>query len=62
MIILLAIGTIVIGLNTYESISLAAGMKEFFGEQYYVSMVLQSVADIFLWVAIVLLGIRKMKK
>ncbi len=59
MIILLAVGTIVIGLNTYESISLAADMKEFFGNQYYVAMVLQNLADIFLWVAIVLIGLNK---
>ncbi len=62
MIILLAVGTVVMGFNTYESISFASDMKEFFGNQYYVAMVLQSVADIFFWVAIVLTGIFNRKK
>jgi hypothetical protein len=60
--ILFVIGTIVICINVYESISMAAEMKTFFGINYYVSMLLQSLADIFLWVAIFLIGFFNRKK
>ena len=60
--ILFAIGTVVICINVYESISLAAEMKTFFGTNYYVSMLLQSLADIFLWVSILLIGFFNRKK
>lgn len=60
--ILFAIGTVVICINVYESISMAAEMKTFFGTNYYVSMLLQSLADVFLWGAIFLIGFFNRKK
>ena len=60
--IFFVIGTIVICINVYESISMAAEMKTFFGTNYYVSVLLQSLADIFLWVAISLIGFFNRKK
>jgi hypothetical protein len=60
--ILFAIGTVVICINVYESISMAAEMKTFFGTNYYVSVVLQTLEDIFLWVAVFLVGFFNRKK
>ena len=63
LIILLAVGTVAMGINTYYSISSAIVLKELAGTMYYVSMVLQNLADVFLWVAIILIGVlRKNEK
>ncbi len=62
LIILLAVGTVAMGINTYSSISSAIVLKELAGTMYYVSMVLQNLADVFLWVALVLTGIFNRKK
>ncbi len=61
LVILLAVGTIAMGINTYCSISSAIVLKELAGTMYYVSMVLQNLADVFLWVAIILIGVLRKK-
>ncbi len=61
-IVLLAALGAALGIYDYKAVSSAAELKEIFGEKYYVSVLLQNQADIFLWVAIVLIGIRKMEK
>ena len=61
LIVLLAVGTVAMGINTYYSISSAIVLKEWAGTTYYVLMVLQNLADVFLWVAIILIGVLRRK-